>query len=39
MSIEKFQKKLKKFQKNYFELVLYIFLAYGVKMTIPVIQS
>ena len=30
MSIKKF-KKIKKIQKKYFELVLYIFFAYGVE--------
>ena len=30
MSIEKF-KNIKKIQKKYFELVLYIFFAYGVE--------
>ena len=30
MSIEKF-KKIEKIQKKYFELVLYIFFAYGVE--------
>lgn len=30
MSIEK-SKKIKKIQKKYFELVLYIFFAYGVE--------
>jgi len=30
MSIEKF-KKIKKIQKEYFKLVLYIFFAYGVE--------
>ena len=30
MSIEKF-KKIEKIQKKYFELVLYVFFAYGVE--------